>query len=108
MVTDDRGGFKTRYNHIQLFRDENKKSAIPLSQYIWDVGLKTSSEIKWEILRSCPAYTPGTRACNLCVSENLKVNKSDRLLLVVRLGIVTLFVVCMELFTFYYSTSGHL
>ena len=74
MMTE--GEFKIRYrNHIQSFKDENKKSATTLSQYIWDVGLNPSPEIKWEILRSCPAYTPGPRACNLCVSETMLIMK---------------------------------
>ena len=72
MMTE--GEFKIRYrNHIQSFKDENKKSATTLSQYIWDVGLNPSPDIKWEILRSCPTYTPGARACNLCVSENMLI-----------------------------------
>ena len=70
------GEFKIRYrNHIQSFKGENKKSATTLSQYIWDVGLNLSPEIKWEILRSCPANIPGARACNLCVSENMLIMK---------------------------------
>lgn len=70
------GEFKTRYrNHVQSFKDESKKSATTLSQYIWDEGLAPSPNIKWEILKSCPAYTPGARACSLCVSENILIMK---------------------------------
>ena len=71
------GDFKTRYrNHLQSFKDENKQSATTLSQYVWDNGLNPTPEIKWEIIKSCPAYTPGAKSCSLCVNENLQIIKN--------------------------------
>ena len=52
-----------------------KKSATTLSQYVWDAGLNPTPNIKWQILKRCPAYTPGDKACALCVSEKVFILK---------------------------------
>ena len=66
--------FKKRYNsHTFSFRHETHKNATTLSHHIWEHGLGTEPELKWEIIDKAPAYYKGGRACQLCLTEKLHI-----------------------------------
>ena len=61
--------FKIRFNnHIQSFKNPNKKNATTLAQYIWENKLNPNPNIKWEIIKKCKTYKPGNRYCDLFLS----------------------------------------
>ena len=44
--------FKTRYNlHMHSFRQESKRVATTLSQFVWSNNLNPDPAVKWEILK---------------------------------------------------------
>ena len=68
--------FKTRFNeHTHTFRNERKKKATTLANFVWDKGLNPLPTIKWSILQKCRRYSPGQKTCNLCLTEKLHIVK---------------------------------
>ena len=66
--------FKARLaNHTYSFKNENKKNATSLAQYIWDNKLNPKPNIKWEILKQCRPYVPGQTSCDVCTSEKIEI-----------------------------------
>ena len=66
--------FKIRYNnHIQSFKNQNKRNCTTLAQYIWMNKLNPKPNIKWEIVKKCNLYRPGNSFCDLCVSEKVAI-----------------------------------
>ena len=72
--------FKTRYyNHTHSFRYREKRNATELSKAFWnakDSGHEPS--IKWSIADRATAYQPGSRSCNLCLTEKLTILLADK------------------------------
>ena len=72
--------FKTRYyNHTHSFRYREKRNATKLSKAFWnakDSGHEPS--IKWSIADQATAYQPGSRSCNLCLTEKLAILLADK------------------------------
>ena len=69
--------FKTRYNeHTHTFRNENKKKATTLANFVWDKKLNPHPNIKWSIIQKCRRYSPGQKTCNLCLTEKLHIVKN--------------------------------
>ena len=68
------GDFKTRYGgHIQSFNDSSKKSAITLSKYVWAKNLQPEPNVKYTILQRRSPYQPGSKNCDLCLSEKVAI-----------------------------------
>ena len=69
------GEFKFRYrNHTFSFRHEGSSKETELSKYIWELKRQgITSEVKWEIAHRAAPYKCGSRRCDLCLSEKLKI-----------------------------------
>ena len=66
--------FKKRYySHKDSFRHEDKKNATALSEHIWKQNLGNDPKIKWEIIATAQPYKTGQKACQLCLTEKLKI-----------------------------------
>ena len=66
--------FKPRWHtHKQSFKNEELKKATCLSTYVWEKGLGTEPDIKWEIFDRAPPYQPGQKVCQLCLTEKLHI-----------------------------------
>ena len=67
--------FKLRLaNHKNSFKDEKKRNVTELAKYIWEK--KKNHEIyslKWEIAARANPCHPGSRKCNLCLTEKLLI-----------------------------------
>ena len=61
------------HTHKQSFRNEELKKATCLSTYVWEKGLGTEPDIKWEIFDRAPPYNPGQKVCQLCLTEKLHI-----------------------------------
>ena len=63
--------FKTRYNgHTNSFRNNSKRNATTLSNYIWTLKEnRTPFSLKWKIIAKCQAYSTSSKMCNLCLRE---------------------------------------
>ena len=73
------GEFKTRYNgHTCSFRDKTKRSSTTLSSLVWEKGLNPKPPAKWSIIKKVNKYTPGSRNCDLCLTEKLYILKADQ------------------------------
>lgn len=71
------GEFKTRYNgHTDSFRNEGKQTSTTLSTLVWERGQNPKPDIKWSIIKKASKYKPGSRMCDLCISEKLYILKS--------------------------------
>ena len=73
--------FKTRYyHHTHSFRHREKRNATVLSKAFWNAFESTSHEpsIKWSIADRATAYQPGSRTCNLCLTEKLAILLADK------------------------------
>ena len=72
--------FKTRYcNHTHSFKYREKRNATELSKAFWnakDSGYEPKI-IKWSIADRATAYQPGSRSCNLCLTEKLAIRNSQ-------------------------------
>ncbi len=70
--------FKTRYyGHTQSFRDEKYRLSTELSKIIWDLNDKKVEHcIDWKIITKSRSYKPGSRFCNLCLTEKLHIIKN--------------------------------
>ena len=69
--------FKARYrNHMQSFKNPQKRNTTTLAQYVWNHALNPNPNIKWEILKNCSVYRPGNKACDLCICEKLAILES--------------------------------
>ena len=69
--------FKTRYySHTSSFRNEGLKNATALASYVWEKQLGPNPDIKWEILDKAPAYSLGSRNCDLCLTEKLHIARN--------------------------------
>ena len=68
-LTDN--SFKTRFNgHTCSFRNENKRNATTLSQYIWTLkDQNISHSLKWKIVAKAKSYSTSNKTCNLCLRE---------------------------------------
>ena len=70
--------FKLRFNnHTKSYRNEQYKNETTLSRYLWDNNLQNSNNIKWKYMKKCSTYTPGTTACDLCLSEKFFIIKNQ-------------------------------
>ena len=65
-------------SHYQSFKEEGKKEDTALATHIWNNNLNKNNDgqlikpnVKWKILRKCHTYQPGSRSCDLCVSEKV-------------------------------------
>ena len=71
--------FKSRYyNHIQSFKFKRKRNATELSKAFWkekDAGL--NPQINWSIVAKTKPYKPGSKSCNLCLTEKLVILKAN-------------------------------
>ena len=63
--------FKTRYNgHTSSFRNNSKRNATTLSQYIWSLKDKAIEHtLKWKLIAKCKAYSSASKKCALCLKE---------------------------------------
>ena len=63
--------FKTRYNgHTCSFRNDNKRHATTLSQYIWKLkDDKIPHSITWKIISKGNSYSTTTKTCKFCIKE---------------------------------------
>ena len=72
--------FRTRYfNHTHSFRYRETRNATELSIAYWNA--KDSGHepvIKWSIADRATTYQPGSRSCNLCLSEKLAILLADK------------------------------
>ena len=70
------GKFKTRFNtHTSSFRYSTDTE---LSKYIWKLSKeKIQYEIKWNIAAYASTYKCGSRRCDLCLTEKLKIMRED-------------------------------
>ena len=69
--------FKKRYySHKDTFRHEEKRSATALSEHVWKQNLGSEPDIKWEIIATAQPYKTGQKACQLCLTEKLKILES--------------------------------
>ena len=72
--------FKTSYyNHTHSFRYREKRNATELSKAFWNA--KDSDHeptTKWSIADRATAYQPGSRSCNLCLTEKLAILLDDK------------------------------
>ena len=73
------GEFKTRYNgHTDSFRNEKKKSSTTLSSIVWDNKKNPCPKIQWSIVKKTRKYQPGSKMCDLCVSEKVFIIKAGK------------------------------
>ena len=81
-VTAD--NFKTRYrNHTKSFTNKKLSTETELSKHVWKLkAAKKPFTITWSLLKNVPACKAGSRRCNLCLEEKLKImeNKVNSLL----------------------------
>ena len=72
--------FKTRYyNHTHSFRYREKRNATELSKAFWNAKDSYHEPlIKWSIADRATAYQPGSRSCNLCLTEKLAILLADK------------------------------
>ena len=72
--------FKKRYyGHVADAKDPKHRNNTELAGYIWDkkdIGVNIDS-IKWEVLKKCHKYQPGSRKCNVCLCEKLCIMKDS-------------------------------
>ena len=73
------GTFKKRYaNHLTSFRHEKYMNSTELSKYVLSLKEKNIPHtIKWSILRKARAYSPGSRRCQLCLTEKLCIATAE-------------------------------
>ena len=73
--------------HRHSFKAEYKKNETTLSGYIWDKKLNLNNngeiiepDITWSIVKQCNIYEPGSKNCDLCLSEKLNIimNQKNR------------------------------
>lgn len=71
--------FKTRYsNHRKSFRLEDYRKETELSKYVWELHDRGRPyDIRWSIAAQSVPYRCGTRKCDLCVTEKLKIIQAD-------------------------------
>ena len=72
--------FKLRHsNHKQSFKNPLLKHQTTLSSLVWKIKDSGQNfEINWEILEKSRSYQPGSKYCNLCMSEIVNIiYKSD-------------------------------
>ena len=70
------GEFKTPYyKHSKSFRTKSYPNSTTLSSYVSEVKAdqKETPNLKWEIVRSVPAYSNITKRCMLCLYEKLLI-----------------------------------
>ena len=72
--------FKTRfYIHTQPLRNRDKKNATELSKAVWLAkGSGPNQTMQWSMVDRATAYQPGTRNCNLCLTEKLNILLADK------------------------------
>ena len=65
--------FKNRYNdHYKSFRNPRYRKRTELSKAIWDLKDKNIRyTIDWKIITRAESYKPGSKSCNLCLTEKL-------------------------------------
>ena len=70
------GEFKDRfYKHQSSFNNKTYANSTSLSKYIWErkEQFNETPALKWEIVKSFPAYSNKTKSCNLCLQEKLAI-----------------------------------
>ena len=72
--------FKERFrNHLKSFNSSSYANETRLSKYVWELKKKNRPyDIKWSILKHCPAYKAGENHCNFCSTENSLLRKQTR------------------------------
>ena len=70
--------FKKRYySHKDSFRHEEKRNATALSEHVWKQNLGSEPNINREIIVTAQPYRTGQKACQLCLTEKLKILESS-------------------------------
>ena len=69
--------FKSRWrNHILSFKRTNMRHCTSLANTIHSIkDRKQEFTIKWQILRKASPYRPGSRECDLCLTESYAILK---------------------------------
>ena len=67
--------FKERYgNHRKSFNNKKYSTETELSKEIWRIKERNGTfRIKWRIIKQCPAYSPLTKKCLLCLNEKNEI-----------------------------------
>ena len=67
--------FKERYgNHRKSFNNKRYSTETELSKEIWRIKERNGTfRIKWRIIKQCPAYSPLTKKCLLCLNEKNEI-----------------------------------
>ena len=67
--------FKDRYYaHKTSITDENYKNSTTLSTHFWQCKEKGETlQIKWEIIKKCRPYKPGSNKCDVCLTEKMMI-----------------------------------
>ena len=70
--------FKERYyGHTNSFRNEKYINETELSKLIWDLKHKNIGySIDWKVITRSRSYKPGSKFCNLCLTEKLHILKN--------------------------------
>ena len=68
--------FKTRYTgHKQSFKSDTKRNATALATCVWDNELNPTPPISWIIRKKSHPYKPGSKFCDICLTEKLEILK---------------------------------
>ena len=67
--------FKSRYSdHLQDFKNKSRQNRTRLALHIWTLkSYKVKYTIKWSIVAKASPYSSGSRSCDLCTTEKLKI-----------------------------------
>ena len=67
--------FKTRYNgHTSSFRNEDKRNATTLSNYIWSLqDNNIQYSVHWKIIAKSKSYSTSSKICFLCLKEKFYI-----------------------------------
>ena len=66
-------------NHLKSFNRSTYANETRLSKYVWELKKKNRPyDVKWAILKHCPAYKPGENHCSLCSTEKFFIMKANK------------------------------
>ena len=72
-------GFKSRYSTHKVSFKNDSKNQTALSKHLWETNQQGENpNLKWEILMEATPYQPGSRSCNLCLTEKLLILKNSQ------------------------------
>ena len=61
------------YIHTDSFRNEAKKHSTALSTLVWEQKQNPAPKIEWSVVKRTNRYRPGSKMCDLCVTEKLYI-----------------------------------